>query len=82
MSLDGICIRALVDHLENEIIGGRVDRIHQPDKYTIILNIRLLKKNVRLLLSSHPQSGRFHITENQGKSLCTLPCFVWYFVNT
>ncbi|NMA02944.1 MAG: fibronectin/fibrinogen-binding protein [Clostridia bacterium] len=75
MSLDGICIRALVDHLENEIIGGRVDRIHQPDKYTIILNIRLLKKNVRLLLSSHPQSGRFHITEKTRENPLHPPMF-------
>lgn len=75
MSLDGICIRALVDHLEDEIIGGRVDKIHQPDNHTIILNIRLLRKNVRLLISAHPQSGRFHITEKTRENPLQPPMF-------
>ena len=62
MSLDGIAIRALTEELNTLLAGGRIDKIQQPDSQTIIFNIRQRGQNHKLLISIHPQSARFHIT--------------------
>ncbi|NLT95595.1 MAG: hypothetical protein GXW85_08740 [Clostridia bacterium] len=64
MSLDGIAIRALVDELEPLLIGGRVDRIQQPDSNSIVITIRQPGKNYRLFLTINPQNPRFNLTES------------------
>lgn len=62
VSLDGIAIRALTEELNTLLAGGRIDKIQQPDSQTIIFNIRQRGQNHKLLISIHPQSARFHIT--------------------
>jgi predicted ribosome quality control (RQC) complex YloA/Tae2 family protein len=63
LSLDGIAIRALIDEIEHLLIGGRIDKIQQPDNWTIIFTIRQPGKNYKLLLTINPQSARFHMTQ-------------------
>ena len=63
MSLDGIAIRALTDELSQILIGGRVDKIQQPDATTITLLIRNNGTNYKLLLSAHPQTARLGLTQ-------------------
>ena len=36
MSLDGIAIHAITDELSHILIGGRVDKVQQPDATTVI----------------------------------------------
>ncbi|MFZ7103130.1 MAG: Rqc2 family fibronectin-binding protein [Peptococcaceae bacterium] len=62
MSLDGIAIRAVTDELNEKLTGGRIDKIQQPDKHTIIMNIRQPGKNYKLLISVNPQTARLHLT--------------------
>ena len=40
MSLDGFSMHALVKELSRALIGGRIDKITQPNKQTIILSVR------------------------------------------
>jgi len=63
LSLDGIAIRALVDELKPQLMGGRIDRIQQPDNNSLMLTIRQPGKNYRLFLTINPQSARFHLTQ-------------------
>ena len=63
MSLDGITIRALVDELKPLLMGGRVDKIQQPQANSIVITIRQPGKNHRLLITAHPQSARFNLIE-------------------
>lgn len=63
MSLDGLSLSFLVQELHNRLIGGRIDKIFQPQKTTLLLTIRLANETVRLLLSAAPEHPRFQITE-------------------
>jgi len=75
LSLDGIAIRALVDELKPQLIGGRIDKIQQPDHNTLIITVRQPGKNLRLLITSKPQSARFHLTHNARQNPLQPPLF-------
>lgn len=56
MSLDGFCMHPLAIELDRELSGGRIDRIFQPNKHTIVLSVRLPGKTVSLHISINPQN--------------------------
>ncbi len=62
MPLDGITLRFAVRSAQN-LLGGRIDRVTQPEKNMVVLLIRNENKNIKLLLSASPAMARFHITE-------------------
>lgn len=63
MALDGIFLY----HLKNEIaqfaVGSRVDKIYQPSKDELIINLRSREGSKKLLLSCNADSARIHFTE-------------------
>ncbi|GEK90677.1 NFACT RNA binding domain-containing protein [Alkalibacterium kapii] len=63
MSFDGLFVHGLRDELADELIGGRISKIHQPYDNEVILKIRANRKNKSLLLSAHPQYARVQLTE-------------------
>jgi len=75
LSLDGIAIRALVDEFKPQLIGGRIDKIQQPDHNTLIITIRQPGKNLRLLITVKPQSARFHLTHKARQNPLQPPLF-------
>lgn len=75
MSLDGFAIMALVHELNNQLINIRIDKIHQPHKYEIMLQIRANKEKFSLLLSANPESPRIHSTQHQYINPETAPMF-------
>ena len=40
MALDGLVIHSLVDELSTKLVGGKVDKVHQPEDDEIVLYIR------------------------------------------
>ena len=61
MSLDGLSLSTLVAELHTKLAGGRIDKIFQPDKYTLTMWIRQPTQNLCLLLSSNPEHPRIHL---------------------
>ncbi|WP_058301662.1 Rqc2 family fibronectin-binding protein [Gorillibacterium timonense] len=64
MALDGLVVRAIVHDLQ-QIVGGRVSKIHQPTPHDIILQLRAASGNARLLLSANLTYPRVHLTDKQ-----------------
>jgi len=64
MALDGLVVRAIVHELQ-QIVGGRVSKIHQPTPHDIILQLRAASGNARLLLSANLTYPRVHLTDRQ-----------------
>ena len=62
MTLDGLTLHFVVDEIKTEIIGCKVDKVHQPQPDTIILTLRAPKKNLRLLICSGALDSRMHMT--------------------
>ena len=62
MSLDGIFLNSITNDLYKKLIGGRVDKIHQPDKNEIVISIRSKGENYKLLITAISNSPRLHLT--------------------
>lgn len=62
MALDGIVVRAIVDELQ-ACVGGRINKIHQPNTHDIVISLRAGRENAKLLLSASPTYPRVHFTE-------------------
>lgn len=62
MSLDGIFLNSITGDLYKKLIGGRVDKIHQPDKNEIVISIRSKGENFKLLITAISNSPRLHLT--------------------
>ena len=62
MPMDGLTIGFAARELDARLRGGRVDRVSQPEKDTVILLIRANNENCRLLLCASPNNARCHLT--------------------
>ncbi|NLJ99655.1 MAG: fibronectin/fibrinogen-binding protein [Clostridia bacterium] len=60
-AFDGLTMSAVKTEIENNFMNGRVDRIHQPQKETIIISFRTKAKFHRLLVSARADASRIHI---------------------
>lgn len=74
MALDGIVINSIKNELSNKLIGGRVDKVYQPEKDEIIIKIRN-NSNFKLLLTSNSSCPRIHLTEITKKNPEQAPMF-------
>lgn len=64
MSLDGSVCACLVYELNNKLVNGKIDKIYQPSKDEILINIRASRIKYKLLLSASGNYPRVHLTEN------------------
>ena len=51
MPLDAVCIHALVEELRERILGGRIDKVQQPERDMLLLSLRSEGANRRLLIA-------------------------------
>lgn len=75
MALDGIVLHSVVYELHTSLVGGRVDKIFQPDRQSILLHVRQPGKNLRLLLCADPQQARIQLTDIQFENPDTPPAY-------
>ncbi|MCE4956808.1 Rqc2 family fibronectin-binding protein [Macrococcoides caseolyticum] len=64
MAFDGLFTHQMINEIAY-LETGRINKITQPDEYTVVLVIRANRKNQKLLISAHPNFARFHITESK-----------------
>ena len=62
MPMDALCLSAVLAETERNILGGRIDKIHQPSRDEILLHIRGKNGPCRLLLSANPSRARIQLT--------------------
>ncbi|MCI8650235.1 MAG: fibronectin/fibrinogen-binding protein [Anaerotruncus sp.] len=62
MPLDGVFLSQIKNELEPVLLGGRVDKIHQPAKETVVIAMRAKAGNHKLLLSASASNPRLHLT--------------------
>ena len=67
MALDGLVIHSLVNELSTKLIGGKVDKVHQPEDDEIVLYIRNNKENFKLVLSCSSSNPRVYIANDYKK---------------
>lgn len=75
MPLDGIFLNRLTNELSALLTNGRVDKIHQPAKETLVVAIRAGGSNHRLLLCANASGPRLHLTALPQDNPQTPPMF-------
>lgn len=76
MALDGITTAAIVSELKPVLIGGRIDKIHQPLSDEIRMTVRGLGSGTKkLILSANSAHPRIHLTESSRENPMTAPLF-------
>lgn len=72
MPFDAIFLSAVCDELRQELIGARVEKIQQPARDMVVLQLR---GKARLLLSASGSRPRFHVTQASYENPAQPPMF-------
>lgn len=75
MAFDGITISNIINELNEKVVGGRIDKIYQPEKDEIILTIRSFGNVYKLLITSNASQPRLHITDKNKNNPMQPPLF-------
>ncbi len=75
MAFDGVAIANIVHELKNELIGGRLYKIAQPESDELLLTIKAPGGQKRLLVSVEASLPLIYLTENNKPSPMTAPNF-------
>ncbi len=76
MPLDAIFLSALTEELNQSLPGARIDKIQQPERDTVLLQVRSQSAgNRKLLLSASSNHPRLHYTEARYENPAQPPMF-------
>ena len=74
MSMDGLSLHASIWELQ-ALVGGKIDKVQQPDGDALVFVVRTPQGTKRLLINSHAQNGRMHLTGATFENPETAPAF-------
>lgn len=75
MPLDSIYLSALRDELAGVLEGGKIDKVQQPERDTVLLSVRSVGENHKLLISAGTGRARVHITKESLVNPSEAPMF-------
>src|SRR5690554_3835579 len=75
MALDGIVTKNIIKELNTTILGGKIDKIYQPEKDEIIISIYNKGNTYKLLVSASSSNPRIHLTRYSKQNPATPPMF-------
>lgn len=75
MPFDGVLAYNMVKELNTLLAGGRINKIYQMNKDSVLLHIRAKGNNYSLFLSCNASAARIHITDKQFENPDTPPVF-------
>ncbi|MFX3674161.1 MAG: NFACT family protein [Paenisporosarcina sp.] len=74
MAFDGLFTKSMTNELQ-QLVSGRISKIHQPNSQEIVFHIRAGGKNSRLLISIHPSYSRIQLTNENIENPSEPPMF-------
>ena len=75
MALDGMLLHFISREISDAALDSRVDKVHQPDRDTILLALRGRNGNRRLLISVSSANARIHLTGSAMENPAAPPMF-------
>ena len=75
MAFDGIVLNSIVNELKNTILGAKVNKIYQPTKNNIILDLYTQGKKFNLNLCIEPKNCRLNLTKHLMENPLQAPSF-------
>ena len=78
MPQDVITLHALAQELADLLVGGRIDRITQPEKDEVCFYVRAKGSTHCLVVSANPNAPRMHITTTKKDNPYAAPAFLMH----
>lgn len=75
MSFDGLVTRAVTNELKEKILGAKIQKISQPSKNDLVLNIYSRGSSFRLLISANNNEARVNLTNKKFENPDSAPNF-------
>lgn len=75
MAFDTICVKKTVEELNSVLLGGRVDKIYQPEKDELMISVRTFGGAHKLVISASANNARIHFTETAKENPKAPPMF-------
>ena len=74
MAFDGAYLQKIKQEIDH-LLGGRIDKISQPSRESIVIAIRSGGTNHKIIISAEATGAKLHITKNQLENPKTAPMF-------
>lgn len=74
MAMDGLALGAVIAECQ-PLVGGKVDKVQQPEKDLLLFSLRTNNGTQRLLVCTHPENGRIQLTSRSFDNPMNAPAF-------
>ncbi len=75
MAFDAFFLSAVLDEIRQKAIGGRIEKIHQPRRDTVLLLLKCGGGREKLLIAANPAAPRLHLTGDSPENPPEPPMF-------
>lgn len=75
MSIDGMSLSVLVRELSSQLVGGRIDKIYQVGKSTLVIWIRQMRQDFCLIISTDAENPGVYIADQAPDNPSVPPAF-------
>ena len=75
MAFDAFFLSAVLAEVREKCIGARIDKIHQPSRDTLILQMHSREHRTKLLFAANPTAPRLHLTTASPENPAEPPMF-------
>ena len=75
MAFDAFFLSAVLEEVRERCIGARIDKIHQPSRDTLILQMHSREHRSKLLFAANPTAPRLHLTSASPENPAEPPMF-------
>ncbi len=75
MAFDAFFMSAVLEEVREKCIGARIDKIHQPSRDTLILQMHSREFRSKLLFAANPTAPRLHLTTASPENPAEPPMF-------
>ena len=75
MAFDAYFLKAVLDELRSRTVGARVEKLHQPARDTLVLQLRCEQGREKLLIVANPTAPRLHLTRENPENPDQPPMF-------
>ena len=75
MAFDAFFLSAVLEEVRHACVGARIDKIHQPSRDTLILQMHSREHRSKLLFAANPTAPRLHLTTASPENPAEPPMF-------
>ena len=75
MAFDAYFMSAVLEEIRTKCIGARIDKIHQPSRDTLILQLKSRESREKLIFVANPTAPRLHLTSASPENPAEPPMF-------